>query len=77
MRLARQESEAQRISGQGRSATTDLQLVDAASECRPITARDGVLPDLARDFGLLIIGGRYWARTSDLCRVKAALYQLS
>jgi len=26
---------------------------------------------------LLIIGGRYWARTSDLCRVKAALYQLS
>jgi hypothetical protein len=25
----------------------------------------------------LLNGGRYWARTSDLCRVKAALYQLS
>jgi hypothetical protein len=26
---------------------------------------------------VVLDGGRYWARTSDLCRVKAALYQLS
>ena len=57
-------------------ARRGLQLIARSSAISEFFDSGNVRSREALD-ALVLDGGRYWARTSDLCRVKATLYQLS